>query len=377
MINVVLDTNIFRKNPALDNASFTALAHLANNAHIKLHIPYIVHEEFVTQKIEEYEKHVNSIERGLKALVNKKLSSEEKEALVSYASGIATIKHNIHERIRTEFSAWITNSHATLHQLQLPVVEKTFKAYFAGLPPFKEKKNRNDIPDSLILETIKSIITGGETVYVVVEDGALREACSQVEHVKVFSSLEEFIGTNQCQLLLKEQYISDNFETIIDALKENAASLADKIDVLLGDSLAWKTFRDRSIPDDNNEATIEALQSANDIELDFEETKYFGEGIIGMPFYLEAEVSAFYYIFKSDFYAMSDDFYDRVSISDHNDHYFEATEYFILHVAGLYSIKINPAQLSEGVSVASAIDYDSGKIDEITSITIANSDGEL
>lgn len=372
MINVVLDTNIFRKNPSLDNAAFIALANLASNSRLKLHIPYIIHEEFVSQKIDEYEKHIYSIERGLKALVNKKLPSEEKEMLVSYASGIAAIKQNVHERIRAEFSSWITNSHARLHPLQLPVVEKSFTSYFAGLPPFKEKKNRNDIPDSLILETIRSITTDGTTVSVVAEDGGLRAACVQVEHVKVFSSLDEFIGSPECQLLLKEQHVADNFQAIIATMKDNTSSLNNRLEILSIDGLAWKTFRDECIPDDNNEATIESVGSLDEINFLFDEAIYFGEGVVGIPFEFETEVLAFYYIFKSDYYGMSDDFTSQISVSDHNDHYFEAEQYFCISVNGLLSIKLSLGECHEGVDIATLTDFDTAKIDELNSITVIN-----
>ena len=366
----MLDTNIFRKNPSLDNASFIALAHLASNSHVKLHIPYIVQEEFVSQKIEEYEKHINGIESGLKALINKKVTGEEKGKLTSYASGIATIKQNIQERMRTEFSNWVEQTHAKLHQLQLPLIEKTFKAYFAGLPPFKKKKNRDDIPDSLILETIKSIAIEGETVNVVVEDVALREACAHVELVKVFSSLDEFIGSPACQVLLKEQYVADNFAAVIEALKANASRLNSSLETLSVDGLAWEKFHDESIPDDNNEATIESVGSLDDVNFLFDETKYYGEGIVGIPFEFETEVLAFYYIFKSDYYGMSDEFTSKIGISDHNDHYFEAEEDFYVSVSGLLSVKLNLAEFDEGVDIASIIDFDSSKIDEITSIIV-------
>jgi hypothetical protein len=50
MINVILDTNIYRKNPSLDSASFKALKILASNGYLQLHIPHIVFEEFISQK---------------------------------------------------------------------------------------------------------------------------------------------------------------------------------------------------------------------------------------------------------------------------------------------------------------------------------------
>jgi len=66
MINLIIDTNIYRKNPRLDNNEFKALEKLANAKILKLQIPYVIQREFQTQQRElcksELDKSLSSTE---------------------------------------------------------------------------------------------------------------------------------------------------------------------------------------------------------------------------------------------------------------------------------------------------------------------------
>lgn len=371
MINVILDTNIYRKNPSLDSASFQALKILASNGHLQLHIPHIVFEEFISQKKEEYEKQINGIESGIRGLSSKRLSKKQKEILDSCATEIDKLKRELADVPREEFKKWTVSMGATIHPLE-PYVEKAFEAYFRGAPPFKEKKLRKDIPDALIYETINKISESHKTVYIVVEDGNLGEFCAKIKNAIVFATLDDFIGYDLCQSLLREQKIVDNFDGVINALKEERPRLVDKLESLSVNALAYKTFSDYNIPDDNNEATIESVGSLDNVAFFFEKAIYFGNGVVGLPFEFDTEVLAFYYIFKSDYYCLERESVKHISVSDHNDHYFEAEQYFYVHVTGLLSINIEIAEIKEGAKLDSLVGYESCKIDEIESIEVTD-----
>ena len=122
----------------------------------------------------------------------------------------------------------------------------------------------------------------------------------------------------------------------------------------IGTSIHWQTFSDSSIPDDNHEATINNYGEAEDVELDFSGTGYYGNGQFGIPFKLRITVLAHYYIFKSDYYCMDPEREHVPFVSDHDDHYFDAEEEFELCVSGLVSItidrdNINMEELSESI----------------------------
>jgi len=104
------------------------------------------------------------------------------------------------------------------------------------------------------------------------------------------------------------------------------------------DALHGKTVKSEQIPDDNNEATIFLIGDANDIEVRTNEAEYYGNGLFVVPveFYTECLLS--YAVFKADFYILSDEKIKGISISDFNDHYFDAEEYYNLRVQASISL---------------------------------------
>jgi hypothetical protein len=56
MINLAIDTNIFRDNPTRDKTEYKALKKLIANGKVKLFMPYIIEKEFVTQQVADCKK---------------------------------------------------------------------------------------------------------------------------------------------------------------------------------------------------------------------------------------------------------------------------------------------------------------------------------
>ncbi len=65
MIEVLLDTNIYASDPWRAKAGFIALTRLAKSGKLRLHIPYLVQKEFLSQQVEIQEKHINSISTAI------------------------------------------------------------------------------------------------------------------------------------------------------------------------------------------------------------------------------------------------------------------------------------------------------------------------
>ncbi len=74
MINIILDTNIFTKNPKLDNAAFSSIKGLAKANKLCIHLPYIIENEYLSQLRENYFKDIHAIKNSLIRLEKKKLS---------------------------------------------------------------------------------------------------------------------------------------------------------------------------------------------------------------------------------------------------------------------------------------------------------------
>jgi len=135
--------------------------------------------------------------------------------------------------------------------------------------------------------------------------------------------------------------VVDNLASIFAEIKtfeENFAEISALVSVHGGESLYGKKIYSRSIPDDNHEAIVTGFYDAQNVNVDFDELSYFGQGEFGVPFTFDTTVSVVYYIFKADFYAIDED--KMPSVSDHNDHYFEAEDEIEVRVSGTVKLKI-------------------------------------
>ena len=62
--------------------------------------------------------------------------------------------------------------------------------------------------------------------------------------------------------------------------------------------------------------------------------EYYGDGNLAIPFKTRIECELTYFIFKSEYYSIPEERVEGISVSDWNDHYFEASEMYDLDVEG-------------------------------------------
>ena len=95
MIHLVLDTNVYRSNPSMDNLHFKAIEKLAIAGELKLHIPYVVLREFQTQQRENYSKDLAKAISGLSGLTKKSLDKAISAKLLALKSDLENNSQNI------------------------------------------------------------------------------------------------------------------------------------------------------------------------------------------------------------------------------------------------------------------------------------------
>ena len=370
MIHVVLDTNIYRSNPNRDSLYFKALEKLAKAGLLRLHIPYIVLREFQTQQREIYSKDLTKAVSGLSGLSKKLLDKDIAEKLSAAEVEIKGEYENILSNAENQITNWAENIGAQIQPLCLDQANLALEAYFQGKPPFKSAKTRKDIPDSFIVQSIYKLHLDVGKIHVVAGDDKIREAFSKEEAISTYKSLSDFIGSELIQNELKEVDLIDSVGPIVTAIQEfedKSSKIQCFLSSNIGESIVWKTFSELSTPDDDNEATINSCGETKNIELNFTETGYYGNGQFGIPFKLKVTVLASYYIFKSDYHSMDPEIEHVPWISDHNDHYYETEEFFELCISGLVSITIDRYNINLDDFSESVVE-DSFKISEIMDI---------
>jgi len=364
LYHVVLDTNIYRQNPSRDNLHFKALERLSKGKIIKLHIPYIVMREFQTQQREIYSKDLDKAISGVSGLARKQLDVALLDDLKDIKEKLENDSESILDGAESQFTDWAKDIGAEIYPLCIEQTNEALEAYFQGKPPLKSVKNRNDIPDSFIVQSINKLRSEVGEVHAVAEDGKLRDAFVDDDKIATYESLSDFIESEPIQDELKDLDLIDNIGQIVD-ISEIMNFIANNV----GESIVWKAFTDPSIPDDNNEATINSYGEAEDVELYFKDIAYYGNGQFGIPFDLKMLVLADYYIFKSDYYCMDPEREHVPHVSDHNKHYFEAEEEFELCITGLVSIEIDRDNINLE-DMSDCINEEDFVIDEITDMQL-------
>lgn len=372
MIHVVLDTNIYRSNPSRDNLHFKALERLSKGGVLKLHIPYVVMREFQTQQREVYSKDLLKTVSGLSGLSRKQLDKTILDKLNDIKSVLEKESEGILSSAEGQISDWADSIGANIHQLCMDQTNAALEAYFQGTPPLKSVKNRDDIPDSFIVQSIYKLSSETKEVHVVAGDGKVRDAFSNDNSITTYENLPNFIESDHIQNELKDLDLIENIGPTVDAIEQyenDNKEIMNFISNSIGEAIIWKTFSDPSIPDDNNEATVNSYGEGEDVELDFDEIGYYGNGQFGIPFNVKIIVLADYYIFKPDYYGMDPEREHVPSVTDHNKHYFEAEEEFELCVSGLVSIAVDRDNMNFD-DFSESIVEESFEIDEITDIEL-------
>lgn len=373
----MLDTNIYRHNPARDNLGFRALEKMAKAGLLKLHIPYIIEREFQTQQRKYYSDDLNQAVMGLNGLTRKQLSPAIAAKISSLKEELERDSEIILADSEMQFVNWAEEHGANRYSLSLEQAQEAFEAYFQGKPPFKQPKIRDDIPDSFIVQAIKSLSHANGKLHFIVGDKKVGEAFDSDDSIIVYKKLEEFIDTELVQNELKEVDMLENLEAIKQAIQDyevHEQGINDYITKEVGDQIYGVDIYsddESHIQDFEGQLTIYGWYEPDEIELDFTELAYYGNGYFGMPFMVKMKVSATYYIYKSDYFSMV----ESPKVSDWNDHYFEAETDIDVIVNGMVSVVVDREKIVAG-NLENSIMKDFITIDEISTVEPAGNTRE-
>ena len=365
MIHLVIDSTALRNDPARKKAGFRAVMGLAKIGKLKLHIPYVVKEEFLTQQIEEYHAGLSEITTNILKFGKKHLPDNTKALLDETKQGLMDLDQQLAEFARSDFEEWHTEMTAQMHPIDASHGGKVIDAYFGGQPPFREKKRRDDIPDAFIWQTVLDIAQQYGEVIVVSNDKGIKGASETHERVTAFPSIDEFISSDFCQSLLKEDQAKLTFQRLLSLVPKIKQKIEATIQDQVVDVLHGRTVTSEQILDDNNEGILLGIGSAEDIEIRTAEAEYYGEGLFVVPVEFSTDCEVSYAVFKMDFWTLSEERAEQISISELNKHYYDAEEEFSLRVEASISLDFatvvfesndstdeEVAQLGEDVDIA-------------------------
>lgn len=244
------------------------------------------------------------------------------------------------KQFEENFDRWLNQIHAVVEEVNPGCVSDILDHYFTGGPPFRKLKNREDFPDAFIFEIVKSVAAQQAQLFVVVADGALREAIATVPKTQVFDTLDNFIESAEVQNLYPDNFVRNNTRELLEVFEWDTRlmdrALLDAAQVEIVDS---KGLRRR----DDEDADIVDLGAVVRTDYDFGRARYYGQNIFRVPFEAELEGTLDYFLLKSTYYEMPDEECDDLEIQepDWNASYMWVREDVVLEVSGMLAISID------------------------------------
>lgn len=183
MIDVVIDTSIYRTDPKREKAAFRVLTKLATNGFVRVHIPHVVEREFSTQQLASLETTFGEGKRFVSS-IRKKVSESLTPEVNDIENLIGAFRVKAEAEIASSLSNWAAEISAEIHPTQPHHGELVLDAYFSGNAPFSQPKERKDFPDAFIYESIRDLVKLKEIVHMVSADENLRSSCVKLTGIE-------------------------------------------------------------------------------------------------------------------------------------------------------------------------------------------------
>ena len=376
LIHFLIDTSILRNDPRREKAAFRAVTRALRGENILLHIPELVIQEFLSQELEPYQKALTDILAPTNRLLKKPLPKFLHNIFTNLKSSCSKgdTLEQIQEIIRDNFNEWLGSVKHQRYPIKPDHSRIVFERYFRGDLPFREPKNREDIPDAFICVTIEDVLKEIDSLHLVVSDKGIQRTFSEKPNITIWPSLDKFVSSEEFSTLLREHYAHTNFTQLCKLFISERHLLEKTIERDILDSLLYVEVVSDAIPGENGKGMITSVDELQETEFRIEDITYYGDGIGVIPFKIELICGIDFSIFKSDYTIMSDKESEGISVSELNEHFFEANKEFTLYVSGNLSIETSINVLEQEdpseQDLTETAESNSVRIDEINEIDI-------
>ncbi len=241
------------------------------------------------------------------------------------------------ERAASGVSAWLDSVSAVRHCVSSAGVSSTLDAYFAGMPPFKESRSREDLPDGLIASCVSEFAAAhtNASVHFLVEDKRLGKAFSSVPNVQVHSGWSTF---------LKHKDLSGQEDARFRALLvANGSPLPGRLTDAIESYIQGK-WRTLSIGSSDEQEVL--ITDTGTVTFDFGSVDgtSIDEDTVEVPFSCTlSNCSANVFILKSEYFAEADDSAHRLIDGDWNSHVVLAEVDIELSIDGSFIVTMGHA----------------------------------
>ncbi|MBN1974872.1 MAG: DUF4935 domain-containing protein [Sedimentisphaerales bacterium] len=179
---VFLDTRFF-KNYKLSDSAYRKLLEFSRDDKIRLCTSYICIEEWRTQKVSHLSKALQDMRHRLDDLQRTNFIANN---IINHHIDIKFPDDElIIKQSKEGIKQFVNENNVQVYKPKEKHICSTWDAYFKGQPPFKEVKNRKDIPDAWILESARDSLAeelhkNADNKFCIGEDNALSDALNQL-----------------------------------------------------------------------------------------------------------------------------------------------------------------------------------------------------
>jgi rRNA-processing protein FCF1 len=321
MVSVVVDTSII-KGAGWKKAPLLSLFALAKDGSIDLYIPETAYHEVRTQWREKYDASLRELNHALRSMQKADLLPASEKTVLEALDVEIKKATNSEDLSLTTFDNLFKEHNVTVRPCTPDQMARAWAAYFKGEPPFGSVKDREDLPDAHIFETIKDLASEKPSLFILCADGRLSKACATLPDVAVVGKIDDFLNDPIVKTAERETKLTKHWDSVKASL---TAEIDEEIIHFLhanaGDLLTGALVRDHGIPSDNNDAHVTMYGNIENISITDKDE--FAKGYMSCVVSFTSECLLDFYVSKWDAY----DVPDWVSVSGgdpEEDHYFEA-----------------------------------------------------
>ncbi len=272
-MKVVLDTNILDVHIGRSSQPMRALSTLGREQKITICIPHVVEREHRSHMQEEAHRVLSDASRALGALDSSLPGLDFQSEIQEIGKKLKTMrKGNFYLPL---LDNWIADVGAEVIFPEYDQSREVVDAYFDGKKPFTQKKNKNDFPDALIWMLVKQTAVN-DTVVFITNDSGFKGVDTDGLPIKLYSSLESFLQTNEIQDLLASAQETANLKKLREIHDQAASRINHLIDMKVREFL--DNLENVSLGSYREPGIVENVGDAENLQIEMQDLEYYGEG---------------------------------------------------------------------------------------------------
>jgi hypothetical protein len=372
MINLLIDTSNYRRDPRRSKSPFQTMTSLMQEGLIKLHVPDVIKREFTSQSEADVQQEFAEAVKQLRQLTKNPGLNAHKTYLEGVIEKLNSMQQQRRKEVRSDFSNWLERGNAAVHTPKAEHLGAVLDDYFAGNPPFKTAKSREDFLDSLIYQAAKGIVEEHGELYAIVHDNRLREAIGKLHNTKVFVTVEDFLKSDPIMAVYKDNIVRLRSREIIQILNDHEELVSDAVTSALGDELEGVEVNRISSQGEEDFSRIDAIEDEGKVTFHFSEASYLGGDIITVPFIAEPVVSLDAIVPRGDYFLEDENVTGEWFIWDweHNEHYMHISEPRTLVVKGRVSVEVDSRKLGDDLKEEDVLKNSLARLDSIEQVKL-------